>query len=165
MSEQAPKKKHVPVGEMVAVGGLVISALALWNSWGGDKPAPEPTKAEAPAAIPLVLRGKVEDGGKAIRLAPIEDSHALEEMTVTTASGAAASFGSEPVLSAAGVEDWIPENAKRDGTGAVAVTIASRYVEHGNTRTAKQRYRIDYRWTDGGLLGGKSLRLTGFRRG
>lgn len=162
----APKpKRNVPVGEMVAVGGLVISALALWNSWRGDEPAAK-TETAAPATVPLALRGTVEDEGKAIRLAPVEPGHALETLTVTAPAPAdgTASYGSEPMLSAATLEDWLPVTADRKGTGAVTLLLDARYIERGEVHTARQRYRVTYRWTEGGLLGGKSLRLTGLTR-
>ena len=163
----APKpKRNVPVGEMVAVGGLVISALALWNSWRADDPASK-SAAAAPATVPLALRGTIEDDGKAIRLAPVEPGHALETLTVTAPAPAdgTASYGSEPILAAATLEDWLPETVERKGTGALTLNVDARYIERGEIRTARQRYRVSYRWADGGLLGGRSLRLTGFRRG
>ena len=41
----------------------------------------------------------------------------------------------------------------------------SRYIEAGVAKTVRQHYRVAYRWTDGGLFRGKSVRLTGLRRG
>lgn len=159
------RRRWINIGEIVAVAGLIISGLALWNSWGGDKSAPT-TVVEKERAIALVLRGRVEDEGKAIRLSPVEDSHALEEVTASAdkpASGTA-SFGSEPVISAAGIESWLPKDTRREGTGSMTLTLAARYVEHGETRTARGRYRVAYDWKEGGLFGGRSLRLTGFSR-
>lgn len=167
MSEQSDREQRrrwINIGEIVAVAGLVISGLALWNSW--DRDDEKPVAIEQEKAIPLVLRGKVEDDGKAIRLAPVEDSHALEDVTITAAKpgSGSAPFGNEPVLSAAGIESWLPKDVKKEGVGSLTVTLTARYVEHGKTRTSTQRYRISYGWKEGGLLGGKSLRLTGFSR-
>ena len=69
------------------------------------------------------------------------------------------------MLSAAMVETWLSADGKREDGGTLAVDTVARYVETGETRTAKQRYRIGYEWKDGGLLRGKSVRLTGFSRG
>ena len=34
----SPKRRTINIGEIVAVGGLAISGLALWNSWrSGDR--------------------------------------------------------------------------------------------------------------------------------
>ena len=121
----------------------------------------------APKPIPLVLRGALADDGKVIRLTPLESSHALDQVVVAGRPPAVgtATFGSEPMLSAAMVETWLPAGGKREGSGTLAVDTVARYVESGETRTVRQRYRIDYVWKDGGLFGGKSVRLTGFRRG
>lgn len=159
------RRRWINIGEIVAVAGLLISGLALWNSWGrGDKEPP--VVVETQRAIPLALRGTVEDSGKAIRLAPVEPGHALEEVRLTAAAPASgsASFGSEPVVSAAAIEDWLPKDAQREGVGTLTVALAARYIEQGEVRTANQRYRVAYGWKEGGLLGGRSLRLTGFSR-
>lgn len=168
MAEPTPaqtRRRWINIGEVVAVAGLLISGLALWNSWGrnDDKPA---VVVEGEKPIPLALRGTVEDEGKAMRLAPVEAGHALDEVRLTAAAPASgsASFGSEPVLSAAAIEEWLPKDGKREGVGTLIVTVAARYIEQGEVRTANQRYRVSYGWKEGGLLGGRSLRLTGFSR-
>ena len=101
-----------------------------------------------------------------INLAPIESGHALDQVVMSARPPAkgTATFGSDPMLSAAMVETWLPEGGKREGGGTLAVDTVARYVETGETRTASQRYRIGYVWKDGGLFGGKSVRLTGFSR-
>jgi hypothetical protein len=128
-----------------------------------DRPA---VVVEGERPIPLALRGTVEDEGKAIRLAPVERGHALDEVRMTAVAPASgtASFGSEPIVSAAAIADWLPRDAKREGVGSLTVIAAARYIERGEVRTASQRYRIDYGWKEGGLLGGRSLRLTGWSR-
>lgn len=170
MADRSPppereRRRWINIGEIVAVAGLIISGLALWNSWGrSDKD--KPVVVEAPRTIPLALRGTLEDGGKALRLAPVETGHALDEIRLTAAPPASgtASFGSEPVLSAAGVEDWLAKDAKREGVGALTVAVTARYIEQGQVRAATQRYRVSYGWKEGGLLGGRALRLTGWSR-
>jgi len=167
MSDPTPseqRRRWINIGEIVAVAGLLISGLALWNSWGRGDDKPVVVKEER--AIPLVLRGKVEDEGKAIRISPVEDGHALEDVTITAAKpgSGSAPFGSEPVLSAAVVQDWLPDDARKEGVGSLTLAITARYVEHGRTRVAHGQYRVRYGWTEGGILSGKSLRLTGFSR-
>lgn len=163
-SEQ--RKRLINIGEIVAVCGLVISGLALWNSWKGDEPKTEQTQKEA-EAIPLALRGTVKDGGKAISLAPAENAHALESLTITAAAPASgsASFGSDPIISASLLETWLPKDAVNEGVGTMTLTIDSRYIERGEPRASKTRYRVTYGWTDGGLLSGKSLRITALTHG
>ncbi len=166
--EKARRRRRIALGEAIGIAALVLSALGLWNSWrnGEEKPAAVVVD-RAPKPIPLVLRGAVDDDGKVIRLAPLEASHALDTLTLTAAQPAkgTASFGSEPMLSASMVETWLPAESKREGSGTLTVSATINYIEAGEGRTAKQRYRIAYQWKDGGLLGGKSVRLTGFIRG
>lgn len=164
---ESPKRRFINIGEIVAVGGLAISGLALWNSWRtGDKEIAEIVGEKAPK-VPLALRGTVEDKGKSLRLAPAEDEHSLEELTITAMAPAkgSAPFGSDPMLSAALIESWLPEDFAKEGVGTLTVSIQARYIEHGESRTAKQRYRVNYGWVDGGLFSGKSLRITGIARG
>ena len=163
---ESPKRRFINIGEIVAVGGLAISGLALWNSWrSGDKEIAEIVGEEAPQ-VPLALRGTVEDKGKLLRLAPTEENHALEELTITAMAPAkgSAPFGSDPVLSAALIESWLPDNVAKEGVGTLTVSVQARYIEHGESRMAKQRYRLNYGWVDGGMFSGKSVRMTGIAR-
>ncbi len=161
-SEQ--RRRWINIGEIVAVAGLLLSGLALWNSWGrDDRPAPVIEKVRA---IPLALRGSVDDGGKVIRLAPVEPGHALESLTVTAVAPAkgSAPFGGDPMVSAALIETWLARDSDQKAPGVMTVTVEARYIEEGETRRVSQRYRIAYRWVDGGLFAGRSLRLTGITR-
>jgi hypothetical protein len=163
----SPKRRTINIGEIVAVGGLAISGLALWNSWrSGDREIAEIVGEKAPQ-VPLALRGTVEDKGKSLRLAPVEKDHALEELTVSAVPPAkgSAPFGSDPMIAAALIESWLPDDTAREGAGSMTVSIQARYIEHGESRTAKQSYSVSFGWVDGGLFSGKSLRITGIRRG
>ena len=166
--EKARRRRRIALGEAIGIAALLISALGLWNSWrNGDDDKPAVVIDRVPKPIPLVLRGAVSDDGKVIRLAPLESTHALDEVVITARPPAkgTATFGSDPMLSAAMIETWLPDGGKREGSGTLAADTVARYVEAGETRTAKQRYRIGYTWKDGGLFGGKSLRLIAFSRG
>ena len=158
------RRRWINIGEIVAVAGLIVSGLALWNSWGrgGDKVV----VGTPPRTVALALRGTVEDEGKALSLAPAEPSHTLESLTFTAQSPArgSAPFGGDPLLSAAMVETWLPKDADNEAPGAVTLAAEARYIENGQTKVARQRYRVTYRWTEGGLFGGKSVRLTGISR-
>ena len=164
---KARRRRRIALGEAIGIAALLISALGLWNSWRGGNDRPAIVVDRAPKPIALVLRGAVAEDGKVIRLAPLEAGHALDQLVMSARPPAkgTATFGSDPMLSAAMIETWLPEGGKREGEGSVVVDSVARYVETGETRTARQRYRIDYRWKDGGLLSGKSVRLTGISRG
>lgn len=166
-SEEAKRRKRlITLGEVIALAGLTISALALWNSWKSDKDDKPTVAVESHQAIPLALRGKVEDDGKALRLTPAEASHALDSVRVSALppGKGSADFGGDPLLSAATIESWLPKEENREGAGGLNVSVETHYIEAGESRTAKQRYRVTYRWTDGGLFGGKSPRLTSISR-
>ena len=156
------KRRWINLGEGVAVVGLVISGLALWNSWSkDDRPA---VVVEHARAVPLALRGKVEDDGKRLAIAPVELGHALESLTLIVAGKPPIDLGSDPSLSADSVQRLIPDG-KKDGAGVLPAQLDARYIEAGTERRSTARYRLTYRWTDGGLLSGHSLRLTGLTRG
>lgn len=162
MPTERNRRRWINLGEGVAVVGLVISGLALWNSWSKeDRPA---VVVEHARAIPLALRGKVEDDGKRLAIAPVEAGHALESLTLTAAGKPPLDLGSDPLLTIDAVERLLPEG-KKDGTGAIQVTLDARYIEAGTERRSNARYRLAYRWRAGGLIGGPSLRLTGLTRG
>ena len=164
---KARRRRRIALGEAIGIAALIISGLGLWNSWRNSEDKPAVVVDRAPRPIPLVLRGTLDDDGKVVRLAPLEASHALDTLTLTAAppGKGSASFGSEPMLSASMIETWLPESIKREGGGALTVSAAVAYVEAGEPRTATQRYRVTYQWKDGGLLSGKSVRLSGFTRG
>nr|WP_294846221.1 hypothetical protein [uncultured Sphingomonas sp.] len=166
-SEDAKQRRRlITLGEIIALAGLTISALALWNSWKSDKGDKPDVVVEQRTAIPLTLRGTVDKDGRIVRLTPAEPSHALDTVTITAMAPASgrADFGGEPVLTAETIEDWLPKSTPRQGSGSLNVMANAQYIESGENRTARQRYRITYRWVDGGLFGGKALRLTAISR-
>jgi hypothetical protein len=160
--------RWITLGEAVAIAALIISGLGLWLTWNQEQGPVAPAKViEERKPIPLKLRGRVEDEGKRLVLSPIEDSHALDSLSLVI-KGAAGPIrvGSDGVLDASDVESAIgkpKDDAK--GTERVGVTIDTRYVEAGQDRRSSGRYVISYRWEGGGLFGGRSLRLTGLSRG
>lgn len=166
---QAAEKKRrsrlrwLTLGEAVAVSALIVSGLGLWNSWrsGND----EPTRVvEERTAVPLSLRGQSEEDGEELILVPVEESHALDSLTVQI-RGEPIHVGSEGRLSAADIESALGDAAESGkGTHRVRVEISARYVEGGRDRRSNGSYVISYDWDDGGLLGGRSLRLTGIAR-
>ena len=159
---EAKRRRLINLGEVIALAALIISALGLWNSWSNrdGKPA---VVVEPPRAVPLALRGKVEDGGKSLAIAPVESGHALDSLTVSVPGKPPIELGSEPRLAASAIEALLPE-ASKEAPGSLRITIDARYIEAGIERRGGGRYRLDYRWVSGGLFGGRDLRLTGLTR-
>ena len=157
------RRRWINLGEFVAVAGLLISALALWNSWRGGSEAETKVASIEDKRIPLALRGEVEDGGKRIVIAPVESGHALDSLQLS-ANKSSIAIASDGVLSAAEVESLLPSDIDKSRDGQFLVTIDARYIERGDDRRGGGRYTLSYRGVDGGLFGGKSLRLTGLAR-
>ena len=160
---EAKRRRLINLGEVIALAALIISALGLWNSWSNrdGKPA---VVVEKPRAIPLALRGKVENDGKSLAIAPVEASHALDSLTVSVPGKPPIELGSEPRLSASAIEALLPD-ARKESAGSLRIAIDARYIESGIERRGGGRYRLDYRWVSGGLFGGRDLRLTKLTRG
>ena len=162
---RAVRRRWINLGEFVAVAGLVISGLALWNSWSGDKAGDKPAVVEEKAhTIPLALRGKVADDGKSVVISPVETSHSLDSATVT-ANGRSVDVGSDGELSASEVQSLVGRPNDDEKAGSIPVKVAARYVEAGEDRRGGGTYRIRYRWEGGGLFGGRELRISGWSRG
>lgn len=167
MSESSESKKSrmrwVTLGEAIAIAALILSGLGLWHEWNKrDEPK---VVLEKPTAIALKLRGRVTDEGRSLEISPIEDSHALQSLTITVA-GSKIEIGSDGELGAAALENALGKQAE-DGKGrhSARARIEARYVEAGADKTAAGTYAISYTWEGGGLFGGRSLRLVGLSRG
>ena len=158
------RRRWITLGETIAIAALAVSALGLWNSWRSedtDRPSPQ---VETKTAIPIAFRGKVEADGKAMTITPVESGHSLESLTLTTAGKPPILIGSDGRLSASDVEGLV-DNSAKDKVGSLSVRVEAHYIEAGTLKRGGGRYRISYRWDDGGLFGGDKLRLTGLSLG
>lgn len=161
---EAKRRRWINFGEVVAVGALAISALGLWNSWQGGKAATEVV--EKKVAVPLTLRGIPKKDGRALTLEPVEPGHALDGAIVIFGKSRFELAG-EAQLDADDIERAIDQagaakgEKSGDGLHRLPLRIDARYVEAGQTRRSVASYSLTYRWQDGGLFGGRSLRLAG----
>ena len=156
--------RWLTLGELLAVVAVVISALGLWKSWHSDD---QPTTiVEQRRPIALTLRGKAENDGRSLAISPVEQSHALQSLTITLPGTAAPlNIGSDGELSANDLEDALGKAADRGkGTHRVRARIQADYVEAGVVRHATGNYTLAYRWEGGRLFGGRSLRLVSLSR-
>jgi len=164
---QRQRRRWVSLGEIIGLGALIISGLGLWLTWknsGEDKPT---RVVEQRQAIPLALRARAEDGGRRLAINPVENSHALESLTVTLPGASPIEVGSDGELSAGDVEAALKNQEKqpKDKTLSVRARIDARYVEAGTDRRGGGTYTLRYRWEGGGLFGGRSLKLVSLSRG
>lgn len=164
-SDTKSRRRWIALGEVIAIAALIVSALGVWIAWKGSS-NDQPTRVvEQRQQIPLTLRGTVERDGRELVIAPVEQSHAIESLTLTFAGASPIELGSDGTLDASDVEGAVKD---KDGgnkeTHRVSVRIAARYVEMGADHKGGGTYVLRYRWEGGGLLGGRSLRFVGLSR-
>ena len=165
MAHEKTRRKFISLGEVIALAALAVSAAGLWLAWTGSN-QDKPTRiVEQKQSIALRLRGKAIDDGEAIEINPVESSHSVQSLRLTTADGKSASVGSDGVLSAGDVEGLVgkPQGDSK-GRQQLRARVESAYVEAGADKTATGNYVISYRWEGGGLFSGRSLKLVSFSR-
>ena len=163
---ESEKRRLINLGELIALAALVVSAIGVWIAWkssGND----QPTKVvEQRQAIPLTLRAKADRDGRELEISPVEAGHALQSLTLRISGATPIEIGSDGGLSAGDLESALKDRDKDvKGNRSIPVRIDARYVEMGKDRRASGSYVLRYRWEGGGLLGGRSLRLSGLSRG
>lgn len=159
-----PRRKGVSLGETIAILALLISAAGLYNSWQSKQDGPTEVLERKPA-VPLVLRGMVEDGGKTLVISPAETAHVLDSLTLTLSNGAKIDAGSDGRIGSREFDKALGDSINRKADGNAHATVEARYVETGTERKASRRYAIRYRWEGGGLFDDRELRFVGFSRG
>jgi hypothetical protein len=159
--------RWVTLGEAIAIAALIVSAAGVWLSWKTTDTDKGPTTVvEKRQAVPLALRGKPSDDGRSLEISPVESEQALQSLNVVVAGSEAVDVGSDGELTASDLQNALGDKAaKGKGTHRLRVRVDARYVEAGADKTATGNYVISYKWEGGGLLGGRSLRITGFSRG
>src|SRR5215212_6110556 len=80
-SQRRARLRWVTLGEAIAIAALILSGVGLWHEW--NKPDEPKVVVEKPTSIRLALRGRVTDDGRQLQITPIEDSHALQSLTIT----------------------------------------------------------------------------------
>ncbi|PAX09743.1 hypothetical protein [Sphingomonas lenta] len=168
--QAARRRRWLNTTEFVAVAGLIIAALGLWNTYSDRRNAAEEkkaaAKAQAEAGRRFELRGEVAKGNRAILLLR-DERHVLGDVRVTfpPALGVGAKDAVDHQIRA----DWFdgpllkatdggPD--ERVGRLPVLVTYSYRTDDDRTTRTAV--YDLVWR-TRGQFLQGRELALTDFR--
>ena len=166
MTDEKTRRRWINLGEIIALAALIVSAFGAWVAWKSSS-QDRPTRiVEQRSAVPLALRGTVDDDGRALTIAPADPSHALQSLTVAIKGSPAIDVGSDGRLGARDVEAALKNRDKeaKDVTHSVPVRIQARYVESGTDRRGGGNYVLRYKWEGGGLFGGRSLRLVGLSR-
>lgn len=163
------RRRWVTLAELVAFAGVVIAGLGFWNSWS-ERRAAETEKAaerssEQRARARLDLVGTVSDGGR--RIAISDATHELTDVGVRfpTALGITPQTPVEPGIDA----DWfrqpmlkLTDRGADDRTGRLPVLVTASFWDGDVKRQSAAIYDVIWR-TQGQMLGGRKLRLEGFR--
>lgn len=168
MSETPEQRRRrlrwLTLGEIIAVVAVAISALGLWKTWQ-DEPQ-KPVLVEKQATVPLTLRGIARKDGRSLLVEPVEAGHSLDSASLAFGSIKLELAGNAE-LDASDLERAVEKSAAAkgqkpgDGLHRLPLRIDARYVEAGQTRRSAANYALVYRWEEGGLFGGRSLRLVG----
>ena len=163
------RRRWISLAEAVAVAGVIIGALTLWNNWS-ERRTVETERAQAAGEAAkrgrFILKGTVAADGQSVVLAKDEE-HALDDVTVVfpTPLGIATQ---DAVLHTVD-SDWfaapilkLTDGGADDRAGRLPVLVRYSYVD------ADGRHRdsgiFDVIWaTHGRRLLGRELKITDFR--
>jgi hypothetical protein len=163
---QARRRRWINFGEFIALAALIVSALGVWLNWKSSSDNKETRVVEERKPIALSLRGMVQSDGQELTIAPVDEDHGLQSLTLTIKGASPIEIGSDGRLQASDVGSALRDRSKesKDVTHSVPVRIEAHYVEAGVDRRGGGTYVLRYRWEGGGLFGGRSLRFVGLSR-
>lgn len=165
----AIRRRWITLGEVLAVIGVLISGLALWNSWS-ERSAAEKERAVAKAQqadVSRTLLLKPSGGGKRLALAAHDPDQAIQSQTLLfpSAFGLGAFDTTDPRIEAEWVKRAVRKAREKDekvrGDARMPVAITTRFVTDGRSFTDTALYDVGYKASDGGLFGGSDLELKG----
>ena len=165
----AIRRRWITLGEVLAVIGVLISGLALWNSWSERSSAERERIAEKAkqANVSRTLLLKPSGGGKRLALAAHDPDQAIQSQTLVfpSAFGLGAFETTEPRIEA----DWVKRALKKAkgnddkvrGDARMPVAITTRFVTDGRSYADTALYDVGYKESDGGLFEGSEVELKG----
>lgn len=165
----AIRRRWITLGEILAVVGVLISGLALWNSWSERSSAEQERIAEKAkqANVSRILLLKSSGGGKRLALTAHDPDQAIQGQTLVFASalGLGAFETTEPRIEAEWVKRAIKKAREKDrkvrGDSRMPVAITTRFVADRRSFTDTALYDVGYQERDGGLFGGSEVELKG----
>jgi hypothetical protein len=168
----AIRRRWITLGEVLAVIGVLISALALWNSYAerrSNEAERQAEKAEK-GSVSRTLLLKASGDGKRLTLAPRDSEQAIRSLTILFPSPLETKVDTivEPRIEA----DWVKQavkkahdlgrkEAKGPGDARMPVAITSRVDSGSTTFTDTAIYDVGYKESSGGLFGGTDVTLRG----
>lgn len=165
----ATRRRWISLAEVVAVAGVLIAGLTLWNSWSERRDAAA-EKASAAAREERVdsriaLAATVENGGDRLRLRDARHEIADIAITLPKALGVPAQHPVEPVIDAGAFRDALlkaTDHGPDAQTGKLPALVRVTYWDGDTKRTEAAIYDIIWR-TEGRILRGRSLKLEALR--
>lgn len=164
----AIRRRWITLGEIVAVAGLLLSAVALWMNWSdrqADQHERQVEKAsESKARAMVLLTGTPRDGGK--RLVLGDATHALQGVEIvfpSTLGIAPVSASVDPAIAAgplAGPILTLTANGPDEREGRLPVLITANYWDADVHQSDTALYDIVWQ-REGMLFSGHALRLKG----
>lgn len=168
----AIRRRWITLGEVLAVVGVLISALALWNSWSErsaaerERAAEKAEKAEK-ANVSRIVILKANGSGKRLALAAHDPDQAIQGQTLLfpSAFGLGAFDTTEPRIEAEWVKRAVKKAHEKDekvrGDLRMPVAITTRFVADGRAFTDTALYDVGYKESGGGLFDGSEVELKG----
>jgi len=164
----AIRKRWLTLGEIVAIAGLIISAIAFWNSWDqrqSDESERRQEKAvETRVKTAVLLRGTPQRNGAVLLLT--DPDHPVQRVTITFPSA----FGLSPQTSSVDPQieaEWlhaklllIAEKSDDERRGSIPVMIASNYWQGDELIVDRAIYDLAWR-IRGRFLQGRIVQLRG----
>lgn len=165
----ATRRRWVTLAEVVAVAGVLIAALTLWNSWSerrdlaAEKAAQQSSEVRERSRVELTAA--VEDEGRTLRLT--DEKHDLTDLVVAfpRALGVAVQRPADLTIEAGWIGSpllKLTDEGADERSGRMPVLITVNYVDGDATRSATGVYDLVWR-TEGRMLRGRTLRLEGLR--
>lgn len=169
--QASTRRRWITLAEVVAVAGVIIGALSLWNSWS-ERRADEASKAiertaTARAEARVDLFATPRNGGGELLLK--DERHDLQDVAIVFPKplGVAPQHPvADPVIDASsGLGEALrklTDGGADDRAGRLPVLISVSYTDGDATRTATGLYDVVWR-TEGRLLRGRTVKLEGLR--
>ena len=171
------RRRWLSLGELLAIAGVLISALALWNSYrertaSEAKQTAESVASERKAAI-LVLKAVPDKDGRVLALSPHADAQAIQSQTIRFPAALGISpidTSSDARIERAWLESALVKARKEAGAkpetagdARLPVFITTTFLADGDPHVDRAVYQIGYR-TEHGFLSGTEVRLRGLSR-
>ena len=168
----AIRRRWITLGEVLAVIGVLISALALWNSYVERRGNEAERTAEnaQKGAVSRTLLLKASGGGKRLALEPRDSEQTIRSQTILFPSPLETRVDA---LVAPRIEaDWVKQAVKKAqdlgrkapksvGDARMPVAITTRFDSGDATLADTAIYDIGYKESGGGLFGGTEIALRG----